>query len=97
MNTRRFAILACLISLLLHVWLIFLAGRISLSGSAFDAFNKKDAVAEQTKYRKIHLKKTPAPQRPAEGEKDPFEPEWEDGSEFNVPEEYATQSLDPFF
>lgn len=86
MNTRRFAILACLISLLLHVWLIFLAGRISLSGSAFDAFNKKDAVAEQTKYRKIHLKKTPDPQRPAEGEKDPFEPEWEDGSEFNVPE-----------
>ncbi|MCQ2403242.1 MAG: VWA domain-containing protein [Lentisphaeria bacterium] len=80
MNSRKFAILACLLSLALHVLFFCLASRVALNGAALAALEKEQPGIQE--YQAIHLKKPP--ENP--DKKDPLEPNWEDGEGMTVPE-----------
>ena len=80
MSSRKFAILACLLSLLLHVLFFCLASRVTLNGDALAALGKEQPSIQE--YQAIHLKKPPENL----DKKDPLEPNWEDGEGMTVPE-----------
>ncbi len=88
MKSRRFAILALLISLVLHVVLFYLASRITLNS---DILPTKSSTISPQEYQALHLVKPPE-QNP---DQDPLKPNWEDDSAFEVPEFQDLDNTDP--
>ncbi|MCQ2397328.1 MAG: VWA domain-containing protein [Lentisphaeria bacterium] len=77
---KKFAILACLLSLAVHLLLYVMASRVSFNGAGLDALKKTNVTPEE--YQASHVANPPERQE----DDDPLKPKWEDGSTFEVPE-----------